>query len=166
MRWLRFTLLLTVLAILQAGFVDIISILSVKPDILIAALVFCAIYFHTNQAILTSFAIGFAADLSIGGYIVGSYTLAFGLVGCILAYLCRYIVLKRMPYQAFAIFITAFIAGCLAWVVADLRSTPGPLDPYGNLLWQCLYSAVLGPFLFLPFAGVMNINLHEFVKSK
>ena len=95
MHWLRFTVVLIITAILQAGFINTVAISDIKPDLLLILLAFFAIFCKRSDTIITSFAIGFAADII--GPAMGPYMISFGLTGCILAYLNRYISLKTMP---------------------------------------------------------------------
>jgi rod shape-determining protein MreD len=108
MRWFRFAVFISLVTILQAGLVDIIAVttLNIKPDLLLILLVFFATYCNTSEAIITSFTIGFAADLI--GSAMGSQIISFGLFGTALAYLHRVITIRKMPYQALAILSPAF----------------------------------------------------------
>jgi rod shape-determining protein MreD len=113
MRWFRFSLFVIAVTLIQAGLVDIISLVNVRPDLLLILLVFFAIYCDTTEAIISSFAIGFAADII--GSAMGPQMISFGL--------------------------------------------------FGTLLGTSLYSAIIGPFLFLPSAWLMRIKTHQFVGS-
>ena len=74
MRWSRFGVLVVVVSLLQAGFV---AALNIKPDLLLILLVFLAIYCNTTEAIVSSFTIGFAADLI--GQAMGPQMISIGL---------------------------------------------------------------------------------------
>jgi rod shape-determining protein MreD len=152
MRWFRFALLVLVATVLQAG---LLGHLNEKPDLLLILLVFFAVHSNTADAVITSFSIGFAADL-IAPTIMGPQIISFGLCGTLLGYLQRYIAIRRMPYQATAIFITALLAGIVARLLGSLKGQPAP--PYSVLLLTCLYSAIVGPLLFLPSAWWMRIK--------
>jgi len=156
--WLRFCGFVLVAAILQAS---ILAGLNVKPDLLLVLLVFFAIYCRTTEAIITSFVIGFVADIS--GSAMGPYTVSFGLFGTLLAYLHRAVAIRKMPYQSAAIFITSLLAGTLAHFLTFLKGA-AVADSTGGavLFWTSLYSAIVGPFLFLPSAWWMHINTHRF----
>jgi rod shape-determining protein MreD len=88
-----------------------------KPDLLLVVLVFSAIYFNTSDAVISSFSIGFAADLIGSPLPMGPHMISFGVFGTLLAYLHRVIAIRRMPYQAMAIFVTGLLVG----VVTDNR---------------------------------------------
>jgi len=176
MRWVRFAALLLITAIFQAGFLDRIALgaLNVKPDLLLILMVFFALYgiprskvadsggyrFDISPAIITSFALGFAADIILVGSPMGTHTLAFGIVGALLAYLPRVIVIRKMPYQALVVFITGL---CVGFLVAGLTRFKGQLTFNFRLIpLRSVYSAVVAPFLFVPVAWWMRIRIRRF----
>jgi len=163
MHWLRFTVFISVVTVLQAGMLDIIAItpLNIKPDLLLILLVFFAIYCNTSEAIISSFTIGFAADISIGSA-MGSQIISFGLFGTALAYLHRVVVIRKMPYQSLAIFITGFLAGTLAHFLTLLKGQPTQSSLYTVIFGTSLYSSLVGPFLFLPSAWWMRMKTRRF----
>ena len=162
MRWFRFAVLILAVTVLQAGLVDIVAVtrLNIKPDLLLILLVFFAIYSNSSEAIIISFTIGFAADII--GSAMGPQTISFGLFGTALANLHRVIAIRKMPYQALAIFITAILAGALAHFLTFLKGEPTAADIYAVLFGTSLYSSILGPFLFLVSAWWMRIKTHRF----
>ena len=157
MRWLRFVSLILIVTLFQAGMVDMISLAKVKPDVLLILLVFFAIYCNTSEAIITSFMIGFAADLI--GPAMGSQMVSFGLFGTLLAYLHRVIAFRTMPYQSLAISVTGLLAGILAILLIQLKGQHAIPGAHVVLLGTALYSGIIGPFLFLPSAWWMRIRL-------
>ena len=164
MRWLRFAVFIAFFAVLQASqLLDMIALtdMGIKPNLLLTLLVFFTIYCNTTDAIITSFTIGFAADISIGS-VMGSQTISFGLFGTILAYLNRLIAVKNFPYQALVIFVTGCITGSLAHLLALLKGLSAVANVYSVILGTALYSAVIGPFLFLPTAWWMRIKTQRF----
>jgi rod shape-determining protein MreD len=161
MRWYRFVVLVLLATILQAGF---LSNFSIKPDLLLILLVFFAVYSNTSEAIISSFTIGFAADLI--GPAMGPQTISFGLFGTVLAYLHRVIAIRKMPYQALAIFITAILTGTLTYLLNLLKSEPNPATTYSDIFKIALYSGIVGPFLFLPSAWWMRIKTNRFRRNR
>ena len=158
MRWVRFGVFILIVAILQAS---VLAGLNIKPDLLLILLVFFAIYCNTTEAIITSFTIGFVADII--GCAMGPYTISFGLFGTLLAYLHRAVAIRKMPYQSAAIFITCLLAGTLAYLFTFLKGASPAHSAHGAVLfWTSLSSAIVGPFLFLPSAWWMHINTHRF----
>lgn len=157
MRWFRFAVLVLLATVLQASF---FADSNIKPDLLLILLVFFAIYCNTSNAIITSFTIGFAADL-IGGT-MGPQMIGFGLFGTALAYLHQVIAIRKMPYQALVIFITALLAGSMVYFLNSLKGEPTPQSMFAALFGIALYSALVGPFLFLPSAWWMRIKISRF----
>jgi rod shape-determining protein MreD len=157
MRWLRFGVFVLIVAIFQAS---VLAGLNIKPDLLLILLVFFAIYCNTTEAIITSFAIGFVADII--GSAMGPYTISFGLFGTLLAYLHRAVAIRKMSYQAAVIFVICLLAGTLAYLLTFIKG-PAVADSFqGVAFGTALYSAIVGPFLFLPSAWWMHINTHRF----
>jgi len=158
MRWFRFAVLVLFVTVLQTSLADIITITkaSIKPDLLLILLVFFATYCRGTEAIITSFVIGFAAD--IVGSAMGPQTLSFGIFGTLLADLNRVIAIKRMPYQSVVVFITGFLTAALAYFLTFLKAETAVSNAYAKLFWTPLYSAVIGPFLFLPVEWWMRIK--------
>jgi len=162
MRWFRFAALILTVTVLQASMLDIIAVtgLNVKPDLLLILLVFFAIYCNTSEAIITSFTIGFAADII--GPAMGPQIISFGLFGTALAYLHQVIAIRKMSYQSAAIFITGFLAGVVVYLLTYLKGQPSGANIYAVLFGTSLYSALVGPFLFLPSVWWMRIKTPRF----
>jgi rod shape-determining protein MreD len=160
MRWFRFALIILAVTVLQKG---LLARWSSKPDLLVVLLVFFAIYYNTSDAIISSFTIGFAADIVGSPMPMGPQMISFGLFGTLLAYLRRVIAIKRMPFQALAIFVTSILTGALTYLLAYI--TKGELvaaNIYAVVFVTSLYSSIVGPFLFLPLAWWMRIKINRF----
>jgi rod shape-determining protein MreD len=158
MRWFRFALLILAVTVLQKG---LLARWGGKPDLLVILLVFFAIYNNTSDAIISSFTIGFAADLV--GSQMGTQMISFGLFGTLLAYLHRVIAIKRMPYQALAIFAASVLTGFLTHLLAYItKGEPVAANIYAVVFLTALYSSIVGPFLFLPSAWWMRIKINRF----
>ncbi len=163
MRWFRFAVFILIVTVIQASLLDMVAVtqFKIKPNLLLILLVFFATSSNTTDAIISSFAIGLAADISIGS-VMGSHTISFVLFGTALAYLHRVIAIKKISYQAFAIFLTALLIGILAHFLALLRGESTVSNVYSAVLGIALYSAVVGPLFFLPAAWFMRIKTHRF----
>jgi rod shape-determining protein MreD len=157
MRWFRFAVLVLLIAVTQAGF---LAGLSIKPDLLLILLVFFGVYCGPTDAIITSFSIGFAADII--GSAMGPRMISFGVVGTLLAYLHRVIAVRKMPYQGVAICVTGLVVGTLARLLAFFKGEPFTSATYMVILWTAVYSGIVGPFLFLPVAWWMRIRMGRF----
>jgi rod shape-determining protein MreD len=159
MRWFRFAVLVLFVTVLQTGF---LANFSYKPDLLLIFLVFFAVYCNTSEAIASSFVIGFAADLI--GPIMGPQTISFGLIGTLLAYLHRVLAIRKMHYQALAIFATGILTGIMANLLNMLRGEPIMSGVFVNILKISFVSGIVGPFLFIPSAWWMRIKTNRFRK--
>lgn len=162
MRWLRFAIFVIVCAVLQAELVGVLAVtnLQVKPDLLLIAAVFFAVYSNRRDAIITSFSLGLAADLI--GSTMGTYTISFGLFGTLLACLNTIVSIRKMLYQAIAILATGLLAGLLVCLLSYIKTRQYVDNSFMILLGTSLYSAIIGPFLFLPSAWWMRVKTNRF----
>ena len=160
MRWLRFVILILVATILQKG---MLARWDYKPDLLIILLVFFAVYSHTSEAIISSFTIGFAADLIGSPLPMGPHMISFGLLGTLLAYVHRVVAIRRKPYQALAIFVVGLVAAVLTHLLALVfKREPLPENVLTAVLLTSLFSSLVGPFLFPPAAWCVGIEMNRF----
>jgi len=163
MRWAKYAILVLAATIVQANLLQIIAIAGTKPNLLLILLVFFAIYYNTTEAIITSFTIGFAFDLIAPS--MGPGIISFTALGTAIAYLHRIVAIRQIPYQAAAIFIAGLLTYTLMFLLNLLRSQSAMAETFSTAMGICLYSALLGPFLFLPSAWWMNIKTTRFKKS-
>ena len=134
-----------------------------KPDLLIVLLVFFAVYSHTSEAIISSFTIGFAADLIGSPLPMGPHMISFGLLGTLLAYVHRVVAIRRKPYQALAIFVVGLVAAVLTHLLAFVfKREPLPENVLTAVLLTSLFSSLVGPFLFPPAAWCVGIEMNRF----
>jgi len=157
MHWVRFAIFVLVVVMLQAGLVDVVALANIRLDLLLISLVFFAVHYNTTEAIIASFSIGFGVDLIGTG--MGPHIISFGVFGTLLAYLHRIIAVRRMPYQGLVTTVVGVLAGLLTIFLTFLKGLANPPNVYGVLLGTSLYSGVVGPFLFLPFAWLMRIKV-------
>lgn len=164
MRWFRFAVLVLVASILQTGPVGLIAIHSeIRPDLLLILLVFFALRSNSTDAIITSFAIGFVADLSSSTLpLMGPRIISFGLFGTLLADLNSTLYVRRVLYQALTVFVMSCLTTGLTYLLTLLRAGTVTTNLATAFLWQPLYSALLGPFLFLP----VGWSMHMYGKSR
>lgn len=153
MRWVRFAVLVLLATVLQASF---LANLNIKPDLLLILLVFFAIFCDPTEAIISSFAIGFAADIVSSS--MGPKMISFGLLGTALTYLRRVITIKKMPYQGLAIFATGILTGILVYLLSFIKREPIALDKFTVVFGIAVSSGIVGPFLFLPSAWWMRFG--------
>lgn len=166
MRWVRFSIFLLVFTLLSTGnLLNTISLggFNIRPDLLLILLVFLAINCETSEAIIASFAVGFAADIS--GSAIGPFTISFGLVGSLISQMRKVVIMKRMVHQTAAIFVAGVIAGVLVQFLTFFKTGETASNVYVVLLGSCLYSAVVGSFVWLgltALSGWLGIRKHRF----
>jgi rod shape-determining protein MreD len=159
MHWLRFVALLLVATLLQADLLNAIEVAGTKPDLLLILLAFFAIFCEPSSAIIASFSIGLAADLI--GPSMGPAILSFGLLGTGLCYLSKVVSLRPKVVQAVVIFVLGFATAVFAYLLSLLQTQPAYPKSLGVLFGTPLYSAIVGPFLFLPIAWWMHIRIQS-----
>ncbi len=160
MRWFRFAVIVMIFSVAQAGLVDVIAISNnaIKPDLLLILLVFFAIRSGTRNAIATSFLIGLAADIITIGSPMGARMISYGIFGSCLSQLHKVAAFEKMPQQGIVILIVGFMTAGLTQLLIMLRTPAGSDRLLAELIWSPIYSAIIGPFLFLPAAWWMGIK--------
>jgi rod shape-determining protein MreD len=161
MRWFRFAVLIVVATILQTSFLGKAWVVSpdIRPDLLLILLVFFAVHCESNDAVITSFVIGFAADLANpAAGLMGPQIISFGLFGTLLSNLHHVISLRRLPQQGVAIFVVGLLTSILSYLLAYIRPGPVVISMAREFFWQPALSAIIGPFLSLPMAWLMRMN--------
>jgi rod shape-determining protein MreD len=166
MRWLKFSIVLLVATLLNAGnLLNTISIgsLNIRPDLLLIMLLFFGINCDTTSAIIASFVIGFAADIS--GSQMGPYIISYGLFGSLISQMRKVVIMKRMTHQGLAIFFTAVIAGGLAQILTLFKTGEVASNMFVVLPGKALYSGLVGPFIWLILKALsewLGIREHHF----
>ncbi len=161
MRWFRFAVLVLVASVLQTSLMGAVSVIrpDVKPDLLLILLVFFAARGKPTEAVISSFIIGFVADLispTMG--LMGPRMISFGVFGTLLSDLQAIISTRRGIHQAATVFLAGVLTAGLSYLLTFLQTETAEVSLAAQLLWQPLYSAVLGPFLSLPMAWWMRMN--------
>jgi rod shape-determining protein MreD len=157
MRWLRFAVLIIGAALLQDG---LLSNLDYKPDLLVILVVFFSIYCDMNVAIITSFAIGFASDLI--GTAMGPGVISFGVIGTLISFLHQLISIRKIHYQAAAVFVSSIVIGISIYYLSLLKGADRQPDIYKIVFADSLFSGIVGPLFFLPIAWWMGIKTRRF----
>lgn len=165
MRWKSFFIFLFGLSVINASSVrDAISMssLHIGPDLLLIFLVFFALSCDRQDAILISFAIGFAADVSSAAMLMGPCTISYGLLGGMISLFRRQVVMRRFVYQSIMLFFAGALAGGLVELLVSVKSGTIDFNMYPFILLTALYSAVIGPVIWL----VLNRPLSLFFIEK
>jgi rod shape-determining protein MreD len=161
MRWFRFAVLILAATILQTGLMEIVAVpgTGIRPDLLLILLVFFAGRCNPAEAVIASFAIGFAADLisPIMG-LMGPRIISFGICGTLLSELHTVISTRRPLYQAITIFLMGGLTAGLSHLLTLLRAETVATNLAAGLLWQPLYSALVGPLLSAPVGWWMGLE--------
>jgi rod shape-determining protein MreD len=166
MKWLRFTFLIIVVAVLQISTVmNLLELtdLRIRPNILLVLLVYFAIYCDSYDAVITSFALGFAADIT--GAVIGPHFISYGIIGTALAHLRKAILLKNTRQQALTIFITGILTEVVALMLTGLKASGLAKTGIFEIIAVAVYSAVIW-FLIKWFVGTtgkwLGVGVHRF----
>ena len=144
MKWLRFILLLLFIAVLQSGTVMNIFALTdryIKPNMSLLLLVYFAINCDSYNAIITSFALGFAADLA--GSVMGPHIISYGLTGVAVAYVRNIILMKKTGQQAAAIFAAGIFVELIAVLLTGFKASGLAKADGMEIFAVAVYSAIL-----------------------
>ena len=156
MRWLLFILVVFIGSLLDAG--NLLNLLAVgqwhiRPSAMSVLLVFFAVHRRTHNAVILSFIIGLATDIS--GSQMGPHTVSYCLIGSLLNQLSEYAVPRRFTHQAVLIFAASLAAGIVAYWLGGLKTGHWHSSAYRILALTAVYSALIGPF-FWPFLNRLN----------
>ena len=155
MRWGRFLIIILIATLLNTGnLLNTIALgnTNIRPDVLLILMVFFAANCGSFEAIITSFVIGFAADISSTA--MGPAMLSFGLFGTLVSQLRKVVIMKRMVHQASAIFIAALLAGGGTQLLTFFKTGQRPTNLYSVLFWTGVYSALIGPLIWALFSAI------------
>jgi rod shape-determining protein MreD len=158
MHWVRFAILILAATVLQASLGDFLAITSrdVRPDLLLIVMVYFSINGLPTDAVITSFVIGLARDVI--GLTLGPQMLSFGILGTVLSSIRRYVSIRQILYQAIVILCAGAMCAGLGMALSAAKGVPVPGDRFTQLLFCPLYSAVIGPAVFVPLEWVMQLQ--------
>ncbi|MCD4830240.1 MAG: rod shape-determining protein MreD [Anaerohalosphaeraceae bacterium] len=166
MRWLRFSMLILFISVVQASTamnIAAITDLHIKPDILLIFLVYFAIKCETYDAVIVSFSLGFAADII--SPTLGPYFLSFGIVGSALAHVRRVILLKTTRQQSVTIIAVGIVTGLLVKILSGFKGPTAMINSVFTISAVAVYSAIVY-FLIRLFveasAKWLGVGLHRF----
>jgi rod shape-determining protein MreD len=166
MKWFRFSLL--ILAATIIGSSDIMNYISIteryiKPNLLLILLAYFAINCQSYDAIICSFCIGFAADIT--GTLIGPYFLSYGIIGTALSYVRKLVILKKTGQQAFAIFIAGLFIQLLAVILMKMKIDNVTNAGFFIVFATSMYSGILWFLLKIPvqtFGRWIGVGVHRF----
>ena len=166
MRWLRFSIFILIVTLIQAGnLLDWIAVtsLNIRPDLLLLCLVFFALSCNNYDALISSFAIGLAADLA--GSAMGSNIISYGIIGCLICYLRNLIILRKTTHQIIVVFIICFLTGVVSHWLSLVKSSAALPGAYAALFGTSIYTALVAPYLnsvLHKISGWMGVRKYHF----
>ncbi|OQY05022.1 MAG: rod shape-determining protein MreD [Planctomycetales bacterium 4572_13] len=149
MRWISFIIVLLIATVLEAGnLLNVFAIggWTIRPGILITLLVYYSFSGRARDAIICSFVIGFAADLT--GTIMGPHMICFGLLGLLLNQSNQILFAKRAIYKAMIVFAVYLIAETFSHWLGLLKGLDTQGSFYSILLFTAVYSALISPVIW------------------
>ena len=168
MRWIWFFIILFIVTLVNAStLMDAAAIgsLNIKPDLLLIMLVFFAINCETSDAILCSFAIGFAADISGSSMTMGPHIISFGIMGSALSFLRRSVIMRNLIYQGLCIFIVGLVSGMMAEGMIYSKLSGYSANSFITVALSSIYSAIIGPVIWLGFTAMFRLLVPNQPKS-
>jgi rod shape-determining protein MreD len=156
MRWVRFSFLLLFAAFVQGSSLpDLIALkIGAKPDFLLIFLVFFSLHCYGYEVVITSFAIGLAADIASRSF--GPYMISFGLVGALLSGLRQFFSVRRTLHVIGVVAATGIVAGLLAQLLGLFRGQNWQSGTFSLLFGSAVYSGVLAPYVFSAFLNMID----------
>ena len=166
MKWWRFTFVIILVAVLQASAaMELFSLTSlrIKPDILLILLVYFAVYCDSYDAVIISFALGFAADMT--GMVLGPHIISYGIIGASAAHIKKMILLKSTGQQAMAVFVAGILAETVALLFMHLKAAELIKTGLPEIFAAALYSAILWFLIKWPVMALgkwLGVGAHRF----
>jgi rod shape-determining protein MreD len=144
MKWMRFAFLVILVAVLQtSAAMNLLSLtnLRIKPNVLLILLVYFAVNCDSYDAVIISFVLGFAADIT--GMVLGPHFVSFGIIGTALAHIRKIILLKKTGQQAMTIFVTGILTETVALILTGLKASGLARAGWFEIVAVAIYSAIL-----------------------
>jgi rod shape-determining protein MreD len=159
MRWISFTLILLVAALLETG--NLLNWLAlggwtIRPGILITLLVYYAVTCRPHESVSCSFLIGLAADLSAG--LLGPHMISYGLMGIVFSSLRHLLSMKPATHKALFVFLAFMTTEIGAYWLSILKTHETRSNLYSVLLLTALYSAVISPLVWSLLSSLSGLS--------
>lgn len=149
MKWLNFIIIVVVITLINAGSVMgllSISSLQIRPNLLIAVLAYFAYISERRDVIITSFMVGFMADIS--GATMGPSLIAFGIVGVSFAAMRDVLLMERRRNRVVTIFLMSVAVMIIADMLTSMKINQHITRPLVTIPLNALYTAIAGAFLW------------------
>lgn len=153
-------LLIICAGLIQATALGYVSLLGVKPDLLLTIVVFFSLSCVRNDAIKTAVAAGLIKDITSSS-ILGGHTISFLLVALLLNYHQRKFYKERSSTQFLVTFFCYFFASLLA-LLLNIVSYKGLIPDYPFLdiaLKGAVYTGFISPLVFFTLSKVLRVCL-------
>ncbi len=157
MRWFAFFVILLIAVLLEAG--NLLNVFGIggwmiRPSLLITLLVYYSFTSSTREAIIYSFAIGFAADLTAP--VMGPHMICFGLLGILLNQSAQVILARRAVHKAMIIFVVYLVAETFSHWLGLIKHSPPQHNYYSISFFTAVYSAVISPLIWSILSAVSD----------
>lgn len=166
MRWWRFVFVIIVVAVLQtSAAMNLLSLtdLRISPDIILILLVYFAVYCDVYDAVIISFAFGFAAD--VAGGVMGPHFISYGIVGSAIAHIRKIILLKKTGQQAMTVFVTGILTESVVLILTGLKAAGLAKAGVFEIFAVSGYSAILWFLIKWPVTKIgkwLGVGVHRF----
>lgn len=164
MKWTPFLIFLAVIMLVSSSSLgDFISVgdYNIRPSLMLIVMIFFAINCEIYEAMICSFVIGLAADISSSAMVIGPHTVSFVFVGTAISFLQGPVVMQRLVYQGICILLSGFVAATMTEAMIYKKLSGMTLYSFEVIAMTVLYSALIGPFIWLVLKPVLHIILIE-----
>lgn len=151
-----FLAVIILLSLIQVVFLDCLRFFSIKPDILLIAVMFLALYFEFRWAIALSLLSGLLKDIFTLNQF-GISTILFPLWCCLIIKLSRKISLDNYFIIIAAIFLVTFLNNAATRIILLFFGVSFPLGLFARIaVVESFYNALLLPLLFLGLKRIIS----------
>lgn len=164
MRWIPFIFFLVIIMLIAASSLgDMISLgdYNIQPSLMLIVMIFFAVNCETSEAMICSFVIGLAADISSASMSMGPHAVTFGIVGTAISFIQSSLIMKRIAYQAICIFATGFLTGTMIEALTYSKLSGQTANSLSVITMVALYSAAIGPFIWFFFSAILGILVNK-----
>lgn len=153
-------LLLIFAGLIQASGLDYIALLGVKPDLLLAIVVFFCLSCSKIEAVKTAIAAGLIKDITSSS-ILGGYTLSFFLTALFLTYHQRKFYKEKSFTQIFVTFFGYFFVSFSVLLLQSIANRASiPHYPFLNIAFKgAVYTGLIAPPLFFGLSKALRVPL-------
>lgn len=150
MRAILHGIFLILFMIIQATWIDTISVFGVKPNLFAVYIVVTSCFCQKNESVVTGFVFGFILDILIGK-VLGVNAVLLMLLGFFTAYFCEKVIRKNNVFIVMLItLIITFIYELFYYIIAFLGDLQFKEAFVGTLLPECVYNGIAAmPIYFL-----------------